>query len=258
MNPETQQPSYTQYPGAPQQVAPAPQLPDGAQRGGPKKTVSLIVAVILILLIGGAVFWLLGFGKKTTDQADKTVPTGTSVSIGNADKPVTYMGNQMYDACNFLPVDLIKKHVGEYEKTFNNLGGKNFLKEPLGVEHTYYDRDLSAILGKDGTAREPGTAISEKGIDTNVRLQSFASLGDSNCLYGQGDSFKTRLAQVYVIQPPKPLHPKLLDRFAELKAKGLMPGTEQGVEIYVEEVKEGDSTIFTALRKGNVVVFLST
>lgn len=261
MNPETQQPSYTPYPGnTPQPIA--PQGTPGGQGDSKKRLVIIGIVILLVLAIGSIVFWLFASGKKSNDNTGKNndsspAYTAQPVTIGTAPQPVTYMGNQMYDACNFIPLDLMKKHVGEYERSFNSLGGSKTLKEPLGIEHEYFDRNLSTILGEDGTPRGPSVAVSETGVDTSVRLQSFASIGESNCLYGQ-NNFKTRLLQVIVSQPPKPLHPKLLERFAELKAKGLMPGTEQGVEIYIEEVKEGDDTLFTALRKGNVVVFLST
>lgn len=254
MNPDMQQPivtpSYTPY-----------TTPEPPQGNTGKKKLMLIIAGIVVLVAGSvAAFFLLRPDAKPANKETSSgkAGTGSPVTFSKADRAVTYAGNAMYDACNFLPVSILQKHTGEFDKSYKSLASGFRLKDPLVIDHGYYDRDISAIIGKDGTAREPGTLITETSNSNAIRASSFMSIGDSYCMYGQGQNFNSSLAKVYVLQPPKPIHPSLAGYLAELKKGGQLAEVIQGVEVYIETPKEGDDAIAAMFKKGNVIVFMSS
>lgn len=251
MNPQTQNDFIT-----PITPTPEPQ----AQPPKSKKKLWLIIAAVIVIAIiaAGAIFFLT---KKAPEEKVNQQPSGnepTSITFGTEKETISYAGNKMYDACNLMPISLLKTHVGSFEDSLKNLGTDTRLKDPLMMEHGYVDRPIDTIQGKDNVARDPGTLVSETAVDSTIRAGSFMSIGDSHCQYAQGENFNSNLVSVYVIQPPQPLHPKLVQYLDTMKANGRMAIESQGVQVYIEEPKEGDQANVAVYRKGNVVVFLKS
>lgn len=248
MQPEYPQPGFQQ---------PAiPPLPEPPQHTSRKKLI-IIGAVVLLVIAAIATYFLVikKSGNKTEDHVKNT---GSTVIFGSSATPVSYADNKMYDACNLIPVSLLKTHIEKYDETFNSMSSDQRLKSPLMIDHGYVDRTIPNILGTDSTARDPGTTVSETGIDSTVRAKSFISVMDSHCIYGQGSSFNTEFAAAYILQPPAPLHPKLTAYLAELKQKGKMATESQGVEVYIEPVQESDETYTAIFKKRDTVVFFTS
>lgn len=251
MNPQTPNDFLTPISQTPE---PQPTPPENKK----KLWLMIGVAIALVVIIGVAAFLL---SKGTPEAKKENSPAKnepTSIKFGTEKETPSYAGNKMYDACNLMPISFLKTHVGEFEESLKKLGTDIRLKDPLMLEHGYIDRSISGIQGDDNKAREPGTLVSETGIDSTVRAGSFMSIGDSHCQYAQGRNFNSNLASIYVIQPPQPLHPKLIAYLDALKAGGRMAIESQGVQVYVEELKETDDAYAAIYRKGDVVVFLKT
>ena len=238
--------------------APTPPTPQPAPPKNKKRLWLAIGAVVVLIAIISVVAFLLRDNSKKEGGDQPAKNEATVIQFGTEKDTPTYVGNKMYDACNLMPISILKAHVGEFEASLKKLGTDTRLKDPLMLEHGYVDRTVSNIQGNDDKAREPGTLVSETGIDTSVRAGSFMSIGDSHCQYAQGENFNSNLASVYVIQPPQPLHPKLVAYLDEMKAKGRMAIESQGVQVFIEEPKEGDEANIAVFRKGDVVVFLKS
>lgn len=247
MQPEYSQPTF----------AGQPEPPSSNSR---KKLIIIIgVGVVLLLAIVSAVFLMSGDSKKSNNKTEEQPKnTGTTVLFGNAKDAVQYAGNAVYDACNLMPINILKTHIEKYDELFNSMSSDRHLKNGLVIDHGYIDRNISATLGKDGVAREPSKTVSETGVDSTVRAESFMSIVDSHCTYAQGATFGSEFADVYVIQPPQPLHPQLVAYLNELKQKGKMAIESQGVQVYLEPVRTGDTSYTAIFKKGNTVVFLSS
>lgn len=241
-----------------------PEIPQPMFSGGPespkkshKKVIIIIVGIVLGLLIAGVtVFFLMSNSKSPEASKDQFV--FKPIEFAAAKDPVGYAGNKMYDACAMLPQSILEKHVEDYTEISHKLGSSSHLEFPVVMDHAYSDRTIPTVLGKDGEPAEPTITVGEKSIDSSVRAQSFMNLAGSYCFYGQGRSFNTTFAKVYIIQPPTPLSGKLTAYLDELKQKGRLVAEVQGVQAYVETVKEGDSELAVILKKGPVVVFVSS
>lgn len=250
MQPETQQPTFSAYP------TPTPGIEPPKS---PRKKLFIIIAVtIVIIALGIGVFMVLQGNKAAQkDEAKSKLPPAKPITLGAKPAAITYAGNKVYDACNMIPLSVFQDKVEKYKDTtvFNS---GTLLDDPLIIDHGYIDRDIPVPLGKDGTAREPSISVSETSIDTSVRAESFMSIGSSHCFWGQGRTLGTKYAEVYIIQPPAQLHPKFLNYLDELKQKGKLASQAQGIDIYVQDVKQGDSKVVGIFKKGNTVVFLAS
>lgn len=242
-------------PQEPNDFSTPPQAPEPQSSPFKNKRVWIIIATILVITIAIIAFIL------TRDEPKQDTPKTsepTTVTFSTEEEPVSYAGNKMYDACALMPISYLKQHVGEFENSLKKLGTDNRLADPLMLEHGYVDRSINSEQGDDGAPREPGILISETGSDSTIRAGSFMSIADSHCQYAQGKNFNSNLASLYVIQPPQPLHPALVSYLNTLKANGRMAIESQGVEVYIEELKEGDNSYAAIFRKDNVVALLRT
>lgn len=240
-----------------------PEIPQPMFSGGPespkkshKKVIIIISIAVGLLIAGAAIFFLMSNSKPPEASKDQLV--FKPIEFAAAKDPVSYAGNKMYDACAMLPQSILEKHVEDYTEISHKLGSSSHLEFPVMMDHAYSDRTIPTVLGKDGEPAEPTITVGEKSIDSSVRAQSFMNLAGSYCFYGQGRSFNTTFAKVYIIQPPTPLSGKLTAYLDELKQKGRLATEVQGVQAYVETVKEGDSELAVVLKKGPVVVFVSS
>lgn len=249
MQPESQQPAFSSYPMPPSN--------DEPQQKSRKKLL-IIIAILIAAALGVGAFFIFGNNNKPdTKDTAKNQAAPKPVTIGAKLDAVTYAGNKVYDACNMIPLSVFQNKVEKYKDTtvFNS---GTLLNDPMMIRHGYIDRDIPAPLGSDGEAREPSISVSETSIDASVRARSFMSIAHSHCMWGQGLFVDTRFAEVYIIQPPSQLHPKFLNYLDELKQKGKLASQAQGVDIYVEEVKQGDRQVIGIFKKGNTVVFLAS
>ena len=259
MQPEQPQSSFTQYSPNPQPTAPLePGVPPPTRSN--KKIVIVIIAIVIVLAGGAGAWWF--FTQKPASKSESgnnPAPSGTNrITFGQDQKVMSYAGNKVYDACNLIPQSFFEEKIEKYGDVAKRLGSDDQVDKPIMMDHGYIDRDVPNVLGKDGTPREPSMSVSEKGTDATIRAESFVNLGDSYCIYGQGKTFGTEFAKVYVMQPPVPIPAKFTNYLNEMKQKGRMVGEVQGVQAYVEEVKPGDSEYVTILKKGNVIVVITS
>lgn len=243
MQPEIPQPIFSEGPQAPKKSH--------------KRLIIGIIIAFVVLLAGGLTAFML-FRPKVVQQSPSPADTSFKpVEFGTEATAPTYAGHKMYDACNIIPQSLLEKHVEGYKDIYQTLGGTRTLENPVKVEHGYIDRTIPTVLGKDGQPREPSITISEDKVDSSVRARSFMGLADSHCLYGSGIAHNLQYVQVYIIQPPTPLHPKLLAFLDSLKQQGRQLIEVEGVQVYAD-VKEGDSEMVLILKKGDVVMFMAS
>ena len=245
MQPEIPQPIFSAGPEAPKTKS-------------RKKVIIISIVSALIVLIGGAAAYM--FFKPTPAVQQQNTPNSASskfVEFGAENTAFIYAGHKMYDACNVLPQSLLEKHVEGYKDVYEALGTDRILQNPVNMEHGYIDRNIPSVLGKDGQAREPSISISADKVDSTVRARSFMTLADSHCTYASGIAYNLQYVQVHIIQPPTPLHPKLLTLLDSLKQRGQMIIELQGVQVYLD-VEEGDSEIVMVLKRGDVVMFVAS
>ncbi len=231
--------------------------PPEAPKKSRKKLIIILVIVAALLIAAGVAAFILLKPKAAVKQQDASTTSSKFVEFGTEPTAFTYAGHKMYDACNVLPQSLLEKHVEGYKDVYEALGTDRILQNPVNIEHGYIDRNIPAVLGKDGQAREPSISISADKVDSSVRARSFMSLADSSCRYASGIAYNLQYAQVHIIQPPTPLHPKLLTLLDNLKKKGQLLIEVQGVQVYLD-VEEGDSEIVMVLKKGDVVMFVAS
>lgn len=220
----------------------------------------LIIIAAVVLLAGGAGAWWF-FTQKPANNggeiSENPAPSSTNrITFGQASKVTSYAGNKVYDACNLIPQTFFEEKIEKYGDVAKRLGTDDQVDKPIMMDHGYIDRDIPNVLGKDGIPREPSTSVSETGVDSSVRAESFVNLGDSYCIYGQGKTFGTEFAKVYVLQPPMPIPAKLTNYLNEIKQKGRMVAEVQGVQAYVEEVKPGDSEYVTIMKRETLLLLL--
>lgn len=258
MQPETPQPSFTQN-TTPTNSYPTPEPPTPPRaKGSRKRLVIIIIAIVLLIAVGiGAFILLQPKDKETKESAAKPQFTPAKVTFGSSASQVSYAGNKVYDACNLVPQNVIEKAFDQYKEVAVLSSGK-LLDDPIMMEHGYIDRTIPGVLGKDGTPREPSMEISETGVNSTVRAKSFMSIADSYCFFGQGRTFGTKFAEVYVMQAPVPIPTKLSAYLDTLKQQGRMVIESQGVQVFIETVQEGDTQHIAVFRKGATIVFLAS
>jgi hypothetical protein len=186
--------------------------------------VLLVIAIILTIL-------LMNKPKEPTPPPSEKQEVSKEFTIVPGDTALSYAGNKVYDACDLISFDTVRKNITDYQKILDTIGTDQRPTQPLTIDHDYFDRDIPAVLGKDGAERAKGTVIGASG---NVGISAFLSTLDSNCWYGQGEgislgSGKT-FVKTYVIQKPTPISGELLAYINSLKPYG----TENGVTIYLE------------------------
>ena len=231
-----------------------PQVPQKKSR---KKLIISIGAVIFLLVVGGVGAYLFLKPKPAQNDSAQQNSGFKAVEFGTEAAVPTYAGNKMFDACNVIPQSLLEKHVEGYKDVYESLGTDRTLEHPGTFEHGYIDRNIPNVLGDDGQPREPSISISADKVDSSVRARSFMKLADSHCLYGSGIAYNLQYVQVHIIQPPTPLHPKLLALLDDLKKQGRLLVEVEGVQAYAD-VQEGDSEMVLILKKGDVVMFIAS
>lgn len=242
-----------------------PEIPQPLFSNGPteppkksrKKIIIGICAAVLILIVAGVIAFFVLKKEKPQDSTKQAGDTIKAVQFGYEKEPIIYAGNKIYDAC-MLPQSIFEKHVEEYKDLSGWFGGDKVLEHPIKVDHGYIDRSISTVLEGDKKAREPGMTISETGVDSTVRARLFMSIADSYCHYGQGIASNLQYAKVHIIQPPTPLSSKLTDYLNKLKQEGRLAIETEGIQVYVEPVKEGDTENIVMIKKGETVVFVAS
>lgn len=241
-----------------------PEIPQPIFSGPPeppkkshKKVIILSSIVAILLLAAGGIAAFMVLKPKTPEQSAQPDTSFKEVQFGTNGAALTYAGHKMYDACTIIPQSVLEKHVEGYKDVYRLLGGNKTLENPVNIEHGYIDRDIPKVLGNDDKAREPSISISADKVDSSVRARSFMSLADSSCRYASGVAYNLQYAQVYIIQPPTPLHPSFLPLLDDLKKQGHFLVEVEGIQAYVD-VKEGDSEIVLILKKGDTVVFVAS
>lgn len=224
----------------------------------------IIIAIIsTVILIGMAIILAILLKINSTPQNAQKDPSVNQAAskefkIQNEGTPVSYAGNKVYDACQFVSYDTVRKTVENYQAQLDTIGTGQRPVDPLVIEHRYIDRDIANPLGKDGQARQKSITINGDG---KVNADDFISAADSNCWYGQGDdialggSGKT-FAKVYVSQPPTPISQELQSYIASLTKTA----TEGGIDMYVLPGLDSAkfATVVYVNQSKNVVVLLKT
>lgn len=222
-----------------------------------KKIIIISIVVALLLAAAGVTAYILLRPKAPQQSSEQQDASVKEIQFGTDGAALTYAGHKMYDACNVIPQSLLEKHVEGYKDVYRSLGTDRTLEHPVKIEHGYIDRNIPNILGDDGQPREPSISISTDKVDNSVRARSFMKLADSHCMYGSGIAYNLQYAQVHIMQPPTPLHPKLLALLDDLKKQGRQLIEVEGIQVYTD-VKEGDSEMVLILKKGDVVMFLAS
>lgn len=214
LQPQTQVPQYPPHPGAP-----VPEGPPGAW--GKRRITIILLAVVGVAVVAGLLLLVTGDEpKKDTDNSKGQTSAREKLSVVNAQKPATYAGHQVHDACNLLTLETVKKNIEGYEEVVDALGTDKKVTNPLFISHQYIDRDIPAPLGTDGQPRRAGITLSEQGVVAND-LSSFISVFDSHCQYEQGEGFNHKVfAKVYVTQKPTPASSELHSYLESLPSKG--------------------------------------
>lgn len=235
----------------------APQPPAGRRRTW--LIVGAGIALLVVLGIG-AFLLLRGDTSKTANNAPSEQPTPER-TVENfifepADTAVSYAGNTVYDACNFVPYAAVRTTVPGIEKLFTTIGSDEQATLPPSIEHSYFDRDIAAALGTDGEEREAGKTPD----NTAQTMTNFMSTFDSSCLYGQNRDLGLGRAPVFlkvqVIQSPTKRSPQLLNYVASLPKVSV----QKGVEHLQEAAPDGGGFITAVLRQSetNVIVVIKS
>lgn len=213
---------------------PEPQVPAPRSR---KKLIIVGVALILLLILGTAVAMMLLTPQKTAAPEGKT-DTPNAFSTGNAREPASYAGSEVYDACDLLSFNTVKQTIPEYAKQIDDFpakstsaagsDGKNKTTAPLpiSISHNYIDRTIATPLGRDGEYRSQTLSVGQGGVDAKS-MESFISLFNVHCVYGQDIPVKATVASVYVTQPPTPFNPEFMTYL-----KTLATSQVSGMDVY--------------------------
>lgn len=233
-------------------------LPEPLKKSHKKLIIIVSIIGALLLVAGGIAAFMLLKPKAAQQSSQQEDTSFKEVQFGTDGAALTYAGNKMYDPCTILPQSVLEKHVEGYSDVYRLLGGNKTLENPVNIEHGYIDRNIPNVLGDDNKPREPSITITTDKVDSTIRARSFMSLADSHCKYASGIAFNLQYAQVHILQPPTPLHPKLLELLDTLKKQGRLIAEVEGIQAYVDDVKEGDSEIVLILKKGDVVMFVAS
>lgn len=212
-----------------------------------KKKLWLVIAAVVVVIIATAL--LLMAIDKPKEQAERTQNTDVGskeFKITAGKTPVKYAGNPVYDACDLLPFDTIRKNVNNYQKLLDMVGTDKKPSDPLTIEHNYIDSDITTPLGKDGQPHPTGVTMTTAGGQQGVSASSFVSADDSNCWYGQGSDLSIGVgktfAKLYVTQKPTPLSNDLMSYLGTLNKAA----SKGGLDIYVEPQTDS-SGFFTSI-----------
>lgn len=231
----------------------SPQAPNPRNRQ--KKVIIGLIIAIVIIIAGGAVFTLLPRGADKAKEAPtkKTIPTEFTMSADNT--PVEYAGHKVYDACNFVPISIVKQHLKNYGKELAHLGEGQAAEKPFTLIHSYYDENHPKVRGDDSKPR----AIAPNETDSQGKLTPFAfkTYANSNCAYEQGLTQRKVFLDVFMTQPPVAVSSELTAYLAELKQAGKVSKQTQDIEVYGPvPVETGES--IAIVKRNDTIVFLST
>ncbi|HEX6461667.1 MAG TPA: hypothetical protein VFZ58_00145 [Candidatus Saccharimonadales bacterium] len=223
-----------------------------------------VVASVLLLAVAAAVVFFTRAPQTATpannQQAQK--PASDLFAFG-ADSPAkTYAGSSVYDACNLISLNTLKKTIPNFTKLLNTVGTDERASNPVMLEHNYIDRDIASPLGSDASPRQPGTVVNEKpGV---VSTDPYISLADSSCSYGQtGDQkfiqnslINSPFAQLYITQKPTPLAPQFLN-FVKSQKK-FEEHSFKDIDVYPMPTKDSNgyyATLFVKKDQSAAVIF---
>jgi len=211
--------------------------------------VGVAVVVIAVIIAVALNVFMPKQGQKPTDsgQIDRTF------KIGAEPQAITYANNPVYDACNLMSLETVKKNIPNYQSILDTIGTDKRPDEPLVIAHRYVDRDIAQPLGKDGEARSKGTVLGQG----EASAATFISSADSNCLYGQSKDislgYGKTFAKVFITQRPTPIAQELIAHLATQTKTA----SEGGFDVYVEPSRDSSgfltATIFNS-SKGIVVI----
>ncbi len=217
--------------------------------------IGAIGGVVLLAAIAAVVFFLLPKNSSKDQAAQSEAQIPNDIVIASSATPVSYAGHKVYDACNFISLDTIRKVVPGYQPLLDTIGTDKQPTEPLVIEHNYIDRDIASPLGKDGQPRLKGTTIGGSGKTT---ADNFISRADTNCWYGQGEdiamggSGKT-FAKLFVYQPPTPISQEFQSYIGGLTKTA----SESGIDAYaMSELDESKfaTVLFVDSAKSTIVM----
>lgn len=237
-----------------------PEQPQQSPKSSRKKYI-IIAIISTVVLIGIAVALAVLLKINSTPQSaqkDQAIDQVASkeFKIQNVGAPINYAGSKVYDACQFISYDTMRKTVENYQAQLDTIGTGQRPVEPLVIEHRFVDRDIASPLGKDGQARQKSTTINGDG---KVDADNFISTADSNCWYGQGEdiafggSGKT-FAKVYVSQPPTPISQEFQGYITNLTKTASESGTDMYVSPGLDSAKF--ATVLYVNQSKNTVVLL--
>ena len=230
----------------PQQPPPQfPPLPPPQPRRSRTWVWLLLAGFVVIAVVAVTTVVVMGGSDNGGGKAKKEAERRTKFEAAFAEAAPRYAGNAVYDACGLLTLDTVAKDVNNYQELLDRTGAgeDELLTQPLYIDHQYVDRDIPSPLGKDGEANGPGVTIGAQGT-VKESFNSYTSLFDTNCEYGQGLSGRTTFAKVFVTQKPRPLALELLSYLGTLT-----PEKKFGVDIYTEPQKDPNGFFLKAVVK---------
>jgi hypothetical protein len=220
-----------------------------------KWIIILIVGVLVLAALVAAVMLLLNKPQKTIDAPKHDGPK--EFTVQPSDKVMSYAGNNTYDACNLVSFDTVRANIANYQTLLDSTKTNQRPTQPLVIEHHFIDRNISAVLGKDGQERAKGTVIGSTGNDG---ISPFVSTFDSNCWYGQGEGISqgrgATFVKTYVMQKPTPISGELLSYLNSLTPRQV----EKGVNLYLEDKRDSANfvTIIAVNEAKNAVAVFKT
>lgn len=219
----------------------------------------ILLGILSVVLVGAlvAILLMILLPKKddaTTNTQPAAVPK--EFKIASTGPALTYASNKVYDACSFISFDTIRRGVEGYQSQLDTVGTEVRATDPLIIEHRYIDRDIEAVLGKDGQPRSKSTLV---GGGNKADAGDFIGANDTNCWYGQGKDIATggsgkTFAKVEVSQMPTPLS----QEFKAFLGGMTKTASADGVDVYVQQGLDeaGFATVIFADQAKNLAVVL--
>ncbi len=214
-----------------------------------------LIFIVTGAFILGLVVVILVINKRQSVVQPKpqvNVSTSTEFRVSAGQSAPQYGSSEIYDPCNLLTMDVIKANVSGYKEGLATLQTDKRQPKPYIIDHHYIDRSILQALGKDGEPRPVRQTATFDGVEAAVRTSSFISPFDSHCIYREDSAI---FAKLYIIQPPTPLNPALLDY-----AEGRQTKRETGdVTFYVGEREDnGPYNVVMIHHKKQIAVIMQS
>lgn len=192
--------------------------------------------------------------NQTTPQAEKLSPAA-AFQVEPAGTAPRYVTSSVYDACSLVSFKTMRSNIPNFNSLLNTIGSAKDPAQPVVVQHEYIDRSISEILGSDGQGRSPSFQVGEP--NGSVNANSFMSLFDSSCAYGQAKnqsfipdtSIANTFAKLHITQRPTPLSNEFVNYVTSLQKDAAL--SLETVEVYVEPGKDANGFFTTILMKSN-------